>query len=203
MADLFRDSSHSLLHAGSEVARRLFDCLEATEVLTSDEVIGIQTERGFKIDLSVGQSALGEADQSQVAECLVVVWIHSNYRLHRNPDDGEAHTKLGRALAARGQTSEGLKHLLAAVRINPNDDKAHYELGYVYLAQNHLAEADQEFQAVIRVNPDDYQAFGNLGLISLTVGRLADAQIYLETALRLNPDDLVARKNLIRLKAIQ
>jgi tetratricopeptide (TPR) repeat protein len=126
-----------------------------------------------------------------------------NYRLHRDPDDGEAHTKLGRALAARGQTSEGIAHMLAAVRINPNDDKAHYELGYVYLAQNRLAEADQEFQVVIRLNPDDYQAFGNLGLICLTEGRLADAQNYLETALRLNPDDLVARKNLTRLKAIE
>jgi len=152
--------------------------------------------------------ARNSEDRAQLAKDYFEYFVgvsmgYYNYRLHLNPNDGEAHTKLGRALAARGQTSEGIEHLLSAVRINPNDDKAHYDLGYVYLAQSRLTEAEQEFHAVIRVNPDDYQAFGNLGLICLTEGRLADAQNYLETALRLNPDDLVARKNLTRLKAIE
>ncbi|MEO8427774.1 MAG: tetratricopeptide repeat protein [Verrucomicrobiota bacterium] len=152
--------------------------------------------------------ARNSEDRSRLAKDYFEYFVgvsmdYYNYRLRINPDDGEVHTKLGRALASKGQTSEGIAHLLSAVRINPNDDKAHYELGYVYLAQNHLAEAGQEFQAVIRLNPDDYQAFGNLGLICLTEGRLTDAQVYLETALRLNPDDPVARKNLTRLKAIE
>jgi len=123
------------------------------------------------------------------------------FLLKLNAEDSQAHIKLGRALVAQGQTSEGVSHLLSAIRIMPDDDKGHYELGYVYLLENRLKEAYQEFQTVVRLNSNDFQAFGNLGLICLKGGRLAEAQTYLETALRLNPDDLIAQQNLRLLKA--
>ena len=123
------------------------------------------------------------------------------FLLNLNAEDAEAHIKLGRALAAQGQTDKGIAHLMSAIRIMPDDDKGHYELGYVYLLENRLKEAYQEFQTVVRLNSNDFQAFGNLGLICLKGGRLAEAQTYLETALRLNPDDPVAQQNLGLLKA--
>ena len=123
------------------------------------------------------------------------------FLLNLNPDDAEAHVKLGRALVAQGQTSEGMAHLTSAIRIKPDDDKAHYEIGYVYLLENRLQGAYQEFQTVVRLNSNDFQAFGNLGLICLKGGRLTEAQTYLETALRLNPDDPIAQQNLRLLKA--
>ena len=122
------------------------------------------------------------------------------FLLKLNAEDAAAHLKLGRALVAQGQSSEGMTHLMSAIRIKPDDDKGHYELGYVYLLENRLKEAYQEFQTVVRLNSNDFQAFGNLGLICLKAGRLAEAQTYLETALRLNPDDLVAQQNLRLLK---
>jgi len=122
------------------------------------------------------------------------------FLVRSDPNDPEAHTKLGRALAAQGQTQEGLSHLLSAVRLKPDYDKAHYELGYLYLLQNQLADAYAEFQKVIRLNPDDHQAFGNLGLICLKGGRLPEARNCFETALRLDPDDLVAQEYLGRLR---
>ena len=125
------------------------------------------------------------------------------FRIRRDPADGEAHMRLGRALSSRQQQAEAIDHLQAAIRINPDDDKAHYELGYTYLTQKRLIEAEQELLAVVRLKPGDYQAFGNLGFIYLTQGRTADAQAYLETALRLNPDDTIARQNLARLRAVK
>ena len=122
------------------------------------------------------------------------------FLLKLNSEDAAAHLKLGRALVAQGQSSEGITHLMSAIRIKPDDDKGHYELGYVYLLENRLKEAYQEFQTVVRLNSNDFEAFGNLGLICLKAGRLAEAQTYLETALRLNPDDLVAQQNLRLLK---
>jgi hypothetical protein len=125
------------------------------------------------------------------------------FLLRLNAEDADAHIKLGRALVATGQASEGMTHLLTAIKTKPDDDKGHYELGYVYLLENRLKEAYQEFQTVIRLNPDDYQAFGSLGWICLTQGRLSESQGYLETALRLNPEDLVAEQNLRRLRAMK
>jgi hypothetical protein len=125
------------------------------------------------------------------------------FRIQRDPKDAEAHTRLGRVLAARGQSREALGHLRTAVALKPDDDKAHYELGYLFLLGGLHAEAAQEFLEVIRLNPTDFQAYGNLGLIRLREGKDAEAQQYLETALRLNPDDAVARNNLNRLKNLR
>jgi Flp pilus assembly protein TadD len=120
-----------------------------------------------------------------------------------NPKNPEAQTKLGRALAAQGQTNEAIAHLVSAVRTKPDYDKAHYELGYIYLLENRLADAYQEFQSVIRLNPDDHQAFGNLGLICLKGGKLPEAKSCFETAVRLDPDDLVAQQYLSRLQTVK
>src|SRR3989442_15705703 len=79
------------------------------------------------------------------------------FLLKLDAEDAAAHIKLGRALVAQGQASEGITHLLSAIRIKPDDDKGHYELGYVYLLENRLKEAYQEFQTVICLNPDDHQ----------------------------------------------
>ncbi|MBM3841486.1 MAG: tetratricopeptide repeat protein [Verrucomicrobia bacterium] len=123
------------------------------------------------------------------------------FRLRLDPNDAHARMRLGRALSSRGQASDAVPHLLAAIRLKPDDDKAHYELGYLLLLQKQLPAAEQEFRAVIRLNPDDYQAFGNLGYICLQKGRRQEAQSFFETALRLNPDDAVARRNLDLLKS--
>lgn len=123
------------------------------------------------------------------------------FLLRLDPNNALAHLRLGRALSARGQTTEAASHLLAAIKLKPNDDPAHYELGFLYLLQKQFAEAEQEFQTVIRLNPEDYQAFGNLGYIRLQQGRRDEARTYFEAALRLNPDDAVARRNLDLLKS--
>lgn len=123
------------------------------------------------------------------------------FRLSLDPNDAQAHMRLGRALSSRGQSSEAVSHLLAAIRLKPNDDKAHYELGYLLLLQKQWPAAEQEFRTVTRLNPEDYQAFGNLGYICLQQGRREEARSFFETALRLNPDDAIAQRNLDPLKS--
>jgi Flp pilus assembly protein TadD len=162
---------------------------------TTDEMAGL-----------VFQAVARDAqDRSILAKDYSEYFVHVSmdyykFLLKLDAGDATAHLKLGRALVAQGQTSEGTTHLMSAIRIKPDDDKGHYELGYAYLLENRLKEAYQEFQTVVRLNSNDSQAFGNLGLICLKAGKLAEAQTYLETALRLNPDDLVAQQNLRLLK---
>jgi len=165
---------------------------------TTDEMAGLVFQA---VARNSGDRSILAKDYS--AYFIRVSMDYYRFLLELNAEDAEAHVKLGRALVAQGQTSEGISHLLSAIRIKPDDDKGHYELGYVYLLENRLKEAYQEFQTVVRLNSNDSQAFGNLGLICLKGGRLPEAQTYLETALRLNPDDLVEQQNLRRLKAMK
>ncbi len=131
---------------------------------------------------------LGFLNQESVYYC--------NYLLRLNPNDAQAHLRLGRTLHALGRTRESLEHLLSAVKLQPNDDQAHYELGYLFLNLRRVDEARLEFQTVIGLNPEDYQAYGNLGYIWMEGGRFQEARACFEAALQLNPDDDVARRNL-------
>ncbi|MBI3852749.1 MAG: tetratricopeptide repeat protein [Verrucomicrobia bacterium] len=118
--------------------------------------------------------------------------------LKENPNNAEAHTKVGRARFYFGQVAEALNHLQSAIKADPNYDKAYYELGSIYLRQNRLAEARLAFENVIRLNADDYEAEGSLGYIYLRNGDLGQAESHIRAALLINPDDKIARKNLDR-----
>jgi hypothetical protein len=124
------------------------------------------------------------------------------FRLRINPKDSEAHLKLGRYLAYKGQTDEALAHLRTAAQLQPADDRAYYELGFIHLRQGRLRDAYLEFVQVVRLNPNDFQAYGSLGYICMLAGLKKEARHYLEAALRLNPDDPVSRGNLERVAAM-
>ena len=118
------------------------------------------------------------------------------HRLSIDPNDAEAHARLGRALAAQGKLEAGEEHLRSAVRLQADYDSALLDLGMVLLHQKRFAEAYDVFKTVARINPDDAQAHGCLGIICLQTGRPDEAEIHLNQALKLNPDDQFALRNL-------
>jgi tetratricopeptide (TPR) repeat protein len=121
---------------------------------------------------------------------------YNEFLLKENPNDFEAHTRVGRAQLLLRKFPEAVAHLQAAVQANPKYDRAWYELGYFYFGLDRLSEAQQAFENVVRLNPDDYQAEGTLGAIFLKRGDLGRAESHLKAALRINPQDAVARRNL-------
>jgi tetratricopeptide repeat protein len=124
----------------------------------------------------------------------------NEFLLQTNPQDSEAHLKLGSALFAIGRPAQAITHLRAAIQFRPDSSEAHYQLGTVYLRQNRLDEARREFEAVVNLKPDDFQAHGSLGFIFLQQKNLEQAEFYLENALRINPNDPIARANLERVR---
>jgi tetratricopeptide (TPR) repeat protein len=123
------------------------------------------------------------------------------FRIKNDPNDAEAHKRLGRVLAAEGQVSEGIAHLRKAVELDPAADEPHYDLGYIYLRGGHYTEAYREFREDVRLNPRDFEALGSLGIICLQTGRPEEAQTWFEAALRANPDDTLAQRYLRMMRA--
>ena len=121
---------------------------------------------------------------------------YNEFVLKENPNDFEAHTRVGRAQLLLRKYPEAVGHLQAAVKANPAYDRAWYELGFFYLGLERLSEAQQAFENVVRLNPDDYQAEGSLGTIFLKRGDLNRAESHFRAALKINPQDRVARQNL-------
>lgn len=118
------------------------------------------------------------------------------HRLKLDPEDAEAHARLGRAVAARGMLDEGMEHLQSAIRLKPDYDAAHFDLGMILLHQMRYLEAYRAFREVVRLNPDDAQAYGCLGIVCLQTGKFDEAETHLKRALAMNPQDQFARRNL-------
>jgi len=121
--------------------------------------------------------------------------------LRADPQDSEAHLRLGNALFFLERIDEAIFHLRSAAQFRPDNDEAHSCLGGIYLGQNRLAEAKVEYETVLRLRPNDYQACGSLGFISLREGDTARAESYLKTALTINPDDPISRAILEQLRS--
>jgi tetratricopeptide (TPR) repeat protein len=123
------------------------------------------------------------------------------FRVAANPNDAEAHKRLGRILGGEGAVDEAIAHLTEAIRLDPGADEPHYDLGGIYLRQGGLADAYREFSEVVRLNPNDFEAFGSLGIICLRAARNQEAEVRFEQALHINPQDGLARKYLDALRA--
>lgn len=119
---------------------------------------------------------------------------HFTHLLQIDPNDAYAHKRLGRALAGKGMTGEGIAHLKKAIALKPNEDEAHYDLGSILLRLKRAPEAFAEFQEAARLNPRDYQSLGSMGIIAAQAGRLPEAEAYFLEALRVNPDDPLAQR---------
>jgi tetratricopeptide (TPR) repeat protein len=118
------------------------------------------------------------------------------FRIGLNPDDGDAHKRLGRILGFRGKYDEATGHLTQAIRLDPKADEPHFDLGNIYLQQNRITDAYEEFRTVARMNPNDSEAFGSLGLIAYRSGKTQIAKAFFERALLLDPADARARQYL-------
>jgi Flp pilus assembly protein TadD len=65
------------------------------------------------------------------------------------PGCADCHAKLGKALAATGNSPEAVTELTAAVALSPNDPKLHYTLGHIYqsLGMRDKAKAELDLSA--------------------------------------------------------
>jgi hypothetical protein len=160
-------------------------------VQTTDEMaeLWIQLQLRGAEDLPGIEQALLEKIASQNI-------AYSQYRLRLNPNDAEAHVRLGEALLATGRKAEAFDHFQKAVLASPNYDEPHYQLGLMFRVEKQLDRARQEFETTIRLNPKNSRAHGNLGFIFASLGNLDQAVYHLQSAVNLNPNDTLASSTL-------
>jgi tetratricopeptide (TPR) repeat protein len=158
---------------------------------TTDEMaeLWIQLQLRTKSDLPIMEKALFVKVQKKSM-------AYNEYRLRLNPNDAEAHARLGEGLFSMDKKAEAADHFRAAIEFDPNYDVPHYYLGLIHRTQNQLGQARQEFETVLRLNPQNSKAHGNLGFIFASLGNVEEAESHLRAALELNPNDTLVSKTL-------
>jgi len=127
-----------------------------------------------------------------------------NNALKLNPDNVEAHQKLGFLLYnVKNAPEEGMAHLRQAIELDPRDPRAHYDLGLALLHQQRLDEASQHLAEALRLMPngldDQYtpvRLHYHLGEALLVAGKSKEALAHLARVIELDPSHAQAHYRL-------
>jgi Flp pilus assembly protein TadD len=93
---------------------------------------------------------------------------HYTRVLQLQPDNAEAHRKLGTTLAFQGKTDEAITQLRAALQSDPADASAHFQLGSLLGQRGQTPEAISHYQQSLKLRPDAPEVLNNLAWIQAT-----------------------------------
>ncbi|HNS21422.1 MAG TPA: tetratricopeptide repeat protein [Sedimentisphaerales bacterium] len=127
-----------------------------------------------------------------------------NNALQLNPDNVEAHQKLGFLLYnVKNAPQEGMAHLLKTLELDPRNPRAHYDLGMALLYQQKIEEATRHFAEALRQMPNGLdeqytpaRVHFHLGEALLLTGKARDAQPHLARVIELEPRNAQAHYTL-------
>lgn len=111
------------------------------------------------------------------------------------PQDAEAHSNLGMALAEANALPEAEAVLQHAVQLNPNNPHTLNNLGNLLDRQGRLEEAEACQRQALALAPHDSEILCNLGSTLYDQGRTREAASFYEQALQVNPDNAQAHWN--------
>jgi len=118
------------------------------------------------------------------------------HTLRAAPNNPQAHTNLGVALAEQEKLDEAVWHYAEALRIEPNFLQARINLGGALAGQGKFDEAVAQYSEALRIKPDFADAHYNLGNALARHGRPLEAIAHYSEALRIKPDDWEVHNNL-------
>jgi tetratricopeptide (TPR) repeat protein len=116
--------------------------------------------------------------------------------LEMNPDNVEAHQKLGFLFYhVKAMPQEGLTHLLKTIALDPHNVRAHYDLGLSLLHQRKIDEANGHLAEALAHMPaggldaqyTPLRAHLALGEAFLLTYRLPEAKVHLTKVIELDP----------------
>ena len=108
--------------------------------------------------------------------------------LNSEPLHPTAHSLLGSACIALGQTQEAIEHLEQAAHLAPGDPGVLNNLGNALYAVGRFDEAANRYEAALRLSPEHAQAHFGLGNCRLAQSRWADALVCYQRAYNAMPE---------------
>jgi protein O-mannosyl-transferase len=110
----------------------------------------------------------------------------------KRPENGRAHTSLGKALVDRGRIQDALPHFETAVRVAPRLAGARNNLGNTLLKLGRTKEALAQFKEVLMRDPDNVNSQYDAGNAFLLAGEFDQAARAFARALQLKPNHAFA-----------
>lgn len=120
---------------------------------------------------AIYQEALSDLQQAQPDAAIRILAP----LIQSNPNDYNALTLMGMALAAGGKTQEAIGHFEKALAVRPAYPAALNGLAMSEMRLNRYQAAKAHFEALLRVVPQNPGAHAGLAEIAFTQGRFADA----------------------------
>jgi Tfp pilus assembly protein PilF len=123
--------------------------------------------------------------------------------LARDPQDAEAHARLGRMYLDAAEPAAAEPHVKAAAELRPRDPAAQILLGEFHYQRGEPQEALVAFGKALRSKPEHSDANAWLGILAHEGDRPIEAQRFLERAISFDPNHAVARYYLAQVSLAQ
>ena len=125
---------------------------------------------------------------------------HCKKALAINPNNIDAHRKLGMAFFGLKQNDEAIRYLSKAAEMEPDNAETHGHLGSALVAEGRLGEAVNVLSEALRLNPKNTSALYNYGIAMYQMGRHDEAVKYWSRTITIDPKDADAHYNLALVK---
>ena len=114
-------------------------------------------------------------------------------RIKSNPNDAEAHLKLGNIYFTSRRYQEAIASYKEAIRIKPDYLRAHLNLATGYVTLGQYQESILPYKEALKINPNNASVHTQIGIAYENMGRNDEAIGKYREALRINPDGSFAR----------
>ena len=148
-----------------------------------------QAKREAQTLVDQGKELYKNDQDEQAAEVL-------KRAISQDPNNAEAHLRLGMAYAALERKPEADESYKKAIELykkrvqsDPKDAEAFFNLGEAHSFLHQDEEATRNYRQATRLKPDDEEAFYQLGLAEKRLAHYPEALAAFKKALELDPDD--------------
>ncbi len=139
------------------------------------------------LQLAVDRHCAGDLRQAEQL-CLRV--------LASDPNNPDAHHRLGLVALAQGQTARAIQHLEKAVEQNGRSVAFRHHMGVAMRTAGRKQQAIDNFRLALAQQPGSVPILNDLGVVLREVGELVEAEACHREAIRLDPNMAAAHNNL-------